>query len=147
MNSMLLWTLVFHVIGLVFWIGGLLVVVSLFRQLPEEALPEAQVALSQAGTKMLNAMATPGAIITIITGIILIEVVGPPVLQQAWLHAKLSLVLGLLVLHGIVYLRARRVSAGLVQLHRRGWMILHAAISLVFFGILICVIPGRLYWK
>jgi uncharacterized membrane protein len=144
---MLLWTTLFHVIGFVFWIGGFLVATSLFGQLSDERSPEGQVALSQAGTKVLNGMATPGAIITIATGIILVDISGPAVLRQTWLQAKLTLVICLVILHAIAYLRARRASAGLVRLPRRSWMILHGAISLIFFGILICVLPGRLYWK
>lgn len=144
---MLLWTIVFHVIGLVFWIGGLLVAISLFGQVSDERSPEGQVALSQAGTKMLNAMATPGAMITIATGIILVGIRGPAVLRETWLQAKIGLVICLVILHGIGYFRARRVSAGMAQLQRRSWTVLHGAISLIFFGILICVLPGRLYWK
>lgn len=144
---MLLWTVLFHVVGIVFWIGGLLVATSLFGQHAEEGSAEAKGALLQAGGRMLKGMATPGAIITIITGVILIELRGASVLRETWLQAKLILVVALLALHGIGYSRARRLSAGTLRVPRKSWMILHGAISLVFFGILICVLPGRLYWK
>jgi protoporphyrinogen IX oxidase len=144
---MLLWTALFHVIGFVFWIGGLLVATSIFGQQSEEQTSEGRVALGQAGTRMLRGMATPGAIITVLTGIILVEVLGPGILRQTWLQAKLTLVICLLILHTIAYFRARDVAAGTLHVPRRSWMILHGAISLVFFGILICVLPGRLYWK
>jgi uncharacterized integral membrane protein (TIGR00701 family) len=142
-----LWTLLFHVVGLVFWIGGLLVATSLFGQYSEERSAEARTALGQAGTRMLNGMANPGAIITIITGIILVDLRGAAILRTTWLQAKLILVICLLVLHGISYIRARKLLAGKLLVARKSWMILHGAISLAFFGILICVLPGRLYWK
>jgi protoporphyrinogen IX oxidase len=144
---MYLWTLLFHVIGFVFWIGGLLVASSLLGRQSEERTPEGQLALVEMGMKMLSGMATPGAVITIVTGIILVRAVGPAAMHQTWLQAKLVLVLCLVALHAIGYVRVRRVSAGTLRVRRRSWMILHGAISLVFFGILICVLPGRLYWK
>ena len=144
---MLLWTVLFHVVGLVFWIGGLLVASSLFGQHSEERSPEGQLALAQVGMRMMNWMATPGAIISIFTGIILVDIVGSAALRETWLQAKLTLVLCLVILHAITYIRARKVSLGILRVPRRSWMILHGAISLVFFGILICVLPGRLYWK
>lgn len=144
---MFLWTLLFHVVGLVFWIGGLLVASSLFGQYSDERTAEGRVALAQGALRMMNGMATPGAIITIVTGILLVEIRGAALLRETWLQGKLILVLCLVILHGIGYVRARRVLAGAVQMPRRSWMVLHGAVSLVFFGILICVLPGRLYWK
>jgi uncharacterized integral membrane protein (TIGR00701 family) len=144
---MFLWTVLFHVVGLVFWIGGLLVASSLFGQHSEERSPEGRLTLAQVGLRMMNGMATPGAIITIITGIILVDIRGAAILRETWLQAKLILVMCLIVLHIIGYVRFRRVSAGTLRVPRRSWMVLHGAISLVFFAILVCVLPGRLYWK
>lgn len=144
---MIMWTLLFHIVGLVFWIGGLLVATSLLGQHADENFPEGQAALGQAEMRMLNGMATPGAVITIITGIILISGQTSFYLHATWFQAKLILVVCLIVLHIIAYSRARRFVAGRLLMPRKSWMILHGAISLVFLGILICVLPGRLYWK
>jgi protoporphyrinogen IX oxidase len=141
------WTLLFHIVGLVFWIGGLLVATSLLGQHSDERSPEGRTALGLAEVRMLSGMANPGAVITIVTGVILIELRGASILHTTWLQGKLILVACLLILHGIAYIRARRLAAGTHRFPRRSWMILHGAISLVFFGILICVLPGRLYWK
>ena len=64
----------------------------------------------------------------------------PHYLLEHWLHAKLLLVLVLIVLDLRVYFRAAAFLAGRVELHRRECMALHGAISLVFFGILILVL-------
>ncbi|MGH9447340.1 MAG: CopD family protein [Terriglobia bacterium] len=144
---MFLWTLLFHVVGLVFWVGGLLVATSIFGQYSDERSPEARTALGQAGTRMLSGMANPGAIITVITGIILVDLRGAEILRTTWLQAKIILVVCLLIMHGIGYVRARKLLTGKLRVPRKSWMVLHGAISLVFFGILICVLPGRLYWK
>lgn len=144
---MIMWTLLFHIVGLVFWIGGLLVATSLLGQHAEENFPEGQAALGQAEMRMLNGMATPGAVITIVTGIILIAGHASFYLHSTWLQSKLILVICLIVLHGIAHVRARKFVAGRLRVPRKNWMILHGAISLVFLGILICVLPGRLYWR
>jgi putative membrane protein len=144
---MVLWVLLFHIIGLVFWIGGLLVATSLLGQHAVESFAEARMALGQAEMRMLNGMASPGALITLITGALLVAGRASFYLHAPWFQAKMVLVLCLLVLHGIAYIRARRQVSGRSHLPRRSWMVLHGAISLIFFGILICVLPGRLYWR
>lgn len=144
---MVMWVLLFHIIGLVFWIGGLLVATSLLGQHAEEAFPEARAALGHAEMRMLNGMANPGALITLITGALLVAGRASFYLHATWFQAKMILVFCLLILHGIAYIRARRLVSGRWRMPRKSWMILHGAISLVFFGILICVLPGRLYWR
>jgi len=144
---MIIWTVLFHVIGLVFWIGGLLVATALLGQHAEEDSSEGQAALARAEMKILNGMANPGAIITVITGILLVSGRTFYYVHSLWFQAKATLVLCLIVLHVITYVRARRFVDGQLLLTRKSWMILHGAISLVFFGILICVLPGRIYWR
>lgn len=147
MEHMIIWTMLFHVIGLVFWIGGLLVATALLGQHAEEGFEEGRAALTRAEMKILNGMANPGAIITIITGIILLYGRIFYYLHSVWFQAKAILVVCLIVLHAITSVRARRFVAGELLVPRKSWMILHGAISLVFFGILICVLPGRIYWR
>ncbi len=144
---MIIWTVLFHVVGLVFWIGGLLVATALLGQHAEEDSGEGRAALARAEMKILNGMANPGAVITVITGILLVYGRTFYYLHSLWFEAKAILVLCLIVLHVITYVRARSFVAGQLVLTRKSWMILHGAISLVFFGILICVLPGRIYWR
>lgn len=141
------WVVLFHIVGMVFWIGGLLVATALLGQHAMEDYPEGRAALGQAELRMLSGMANPGAAIAVITGIILAALRWHHLLHATWFQAKLALVVCLLVLHGITYSRAKRFVAGRLIVPRKNWMILHGAISLVFFLILICVFPGRVYWK
>lgn len=144
---MFTWTVLFHIVGLVFWIGGLLVATALLGQHAKEESPEGQLALAQAESRMLGGMANPGAAITIITGAILAALRGPDILHETWFQSKMVLVLALIILHIIVYIRARQFMEGRRIMTRRNWMVLHGAVSLVFLAILICVLPGRAYWK
>lgn len=141
------WTILFHIVGLVFWIGGLLVATALLGQHAQELDPAAGVALGNGEMRMLRGMANPGAALTIITGVILVAGRADYYLHSTWFQAKLVLVICLIVLHAIAWVRARRFVAGSLFVPRKNWMILHGAISLVFLGILICVLPGRLYWR
>ena len=136
---MVAWILVFHLIGLVFWLGSLLVVTHVLAVHSEEPSPEARAAFGRLEMRLFKGLAHPGAALMVITGAILIGQ-NPHYLLEHWLHAKLLLVLVLIVLDLRVYFRAAAFLAGRVELRRRECMALHGAISLVFFGILILVL-------
>jgi putative membrane protein len=133
------WTLVFHLVGLVFWLGSLLAVTHVLAIHSEEPCMEARAALGRLEMKLFKGLAHPGAALMVITGIILI---GEHLhyLHEHWLQAKLLLVALLVVLDLTVYFRTTAFLAGRVELRRRECMALHGAISLVFFGILILVL-------
>ncbi len=136
MNSAVAWALVVHVIGLVFWMAGLLGV-TLVMAAHAEASPEAGKILARLESKLLNGMAHPGALITIIAGITLIYL-QPAFLRRSWLHAKLSLVVILIGMNFLLHLRARtlRQESGL----RSGqFRMLHGVISALFLGIVVLV--------
>ncbi len=134
------WTLVFHLLGLVFWMGTLLVVTHLMAAHTQETSPEARDALARQEMKFLNRLAHPGAALTVITGIILILTNPSYYLHAAWLHAKLFLVAILLGLNLVVYLRAKAYKAGQISLRRAECMALHGGIALAFLGTLILVL-------
>ena len=136
---MVAWTLVFHMIGLVFWVGSLLVVTHVLALRAGETSPEAQATLSILETKLLHGLAHPGAAIMVVTGFILVGH-DPNLLRQHWLHAKLLFVIILIVLDLRVTFRARAFQEGTVKLTRGECMALHGAIALVFTAILILVL-------
>jgi putative membrane protein len=136
---MVAWTLVFHLTGLVFWVGSLLVVTHVLAIHSVEPSVEARAALGRLEMKLFKGLAHPGAALMVISGIILIAE-HPHYLREHWLHAKLLLVALLIVLDLRAYFRTSAFLAGKVELQRRECMALHGAISLVFFGILILVL-------
>lgn len=140
---MVAWTLVFHILGLVFWVGGLLIETTALGQHTQETSVEARRALGRLEMRLLHAMANPGAVISVMTGIILIWTNPSYFLHAGWLHAKLVLVLALIALHGVVLSRTKSFIAGRIELQRRDCIFLHGAISLIFLGILVCVLPGQ----
>jgi protoporphyrinogen IX oxidase len=136
---MVAWTLVFHIIGLVFWLGGLLVVTRVLAIHTEETSVETRATLSLLETRLFKGFTHPGAALMLITGIMLVSH-DPYYLRQHWLHAKLLLVAILIVLDLRLYFRARAFQAGKIQLTRGECMGMHGVIALVFVGILICVL-------
>lgn len=122
MTSWLLPVLAFHLLGMVLWIGGLFAALL--------ALSAAQPALARRG---LRTLAHPGAAVTVVAGILLVWV-NPVWMRQGWLHAKLALVVVLIVLD-LVMTRALRTGApgppdaGRVRL----W---HSTVGIVFVVIL-----------
>ncbi|MFZ0962421.1 MAG: CopD family protein [Terriglobia bacterium] len=133
------WTLVFHITGLVFWLGSLLVVTQILAIHREEASPETQATLGRLEAKLLKGLAHPGAAIMVITGFILVSQ-NPEYLRQHWLQAKLLLVVVLVALDLLLTFRARAFQQGKIEISRRECMALHGAISLVFLAILVLVL-------
>ena len=139
MNSPLAWALVFHVIGFVFWVGGLLVTTTVLALHTQQDLPQARLPLEHLEVKLLRGMAQPGAANNVLAGLTLIWI-QPGYIYQHWLHAKIFLVAVLIAPDLVVYTRTNAFHNGEIKLDRRECMILHGAISLVFVCILIMVL-------
>ncbi len=78
----------------------------------------------------------------ILAGIGLISTNSSYYLHAPWLHIKLTFVVLLIGLHGIVAVRTKRFGAGTIQLQRGEARLLVVATILIFISILICD-PGR----
>ena len=61
--------LVVHILGLVFWVSGLLVTSMALTRQTQEELPEARQALARLERIFLRGLADPGALLTILAGI------------------------------------------------------------------------------
>jgi putative membrane protein len=136
---MVAWTLVFHIVGLVFWLGSLLVVTQILALHVEEPSAETRVTLSLLETKLLRGLAHPGAAIMVVTGIVLVSQ-DPYALREHWLQAKLVLVAILVALDLRLTFRARAFQGERIELSRRECTFFHGAISLVFLAVLILVL-------
>jgi putative membrane protein len=138
MNSAVAWALVFHVIGFVFWMAGLLVVTQVMAAHAEERSPEAGSALKRLERKLLNGMAHPGALIAIGAGTVLI-VMQPGYLRQSWLHVKLSLVVIVIGMNLFLHMRAQELGDGRSKARPGQFRMLHGVISALFLIIVILV--------
>ena len=138
MNALRGFILALHIFGAIFWLGGLLMIASLLARVPDEVgLPKerflgAARGLFEVGTNI-------GAAVTIGLGIILI-VMEPAVLRQAWLHAKLLLVAVLLFYHVRFYRRIIFLENHPSQSSRREYRVIHGMVSLLLIAILVLAV-------
>jgi putative membrane protein len=140
MNTLFGWTLVFHILGIVFWMGGLLISTHLLRALTLMSSDEARQALSRLLAKVFNGIAHPGAIITILAGMLLFSVNPQYYAAVTWMRVKLLLVLILVALDVATYLMFRAARSGRKKVRQRTLILLHTVTALAFLGVLIMVI-------
>src|SRR5439155_20568978 len=126
-----------HLLGLILWMGGFLVLNKILRRHLEEATQVQQhlVSIEQQIAQTVNI----GAGVTLVTGILLILQSPAAYLTAGWFHAKLLLVLGLFILHGRTLRKMRmirqnpsQVNAGEVGMREGlGGVLLTVALMLV----------------
>ena len=97
------WGIVFHLFGVIIWIGNLLVIASMLSLATEEVGAERE-RLILVSRRLFQIGCNLGALATVFFGIILI-LLDPAVLMVGWLHTKLVLVLVLLYFHYRLYRR------------------------------------------
>jgi len=80
-----------------------------------------------------------GAAVAVVFGIFAI-LAEPGVIEQGWLHVKLTLVLLMLVVHLRLYQRIRAIEDAPLSAARREFAIIHGIVSLLLLGILVLVL-------
>ena len=137
--------LVGHIFGLVLWVSGLLVTSMALTRHTQEVSVEVREALALLERIYLRGLADPGALLTILAGISLIMTKPSYYLHAPWLHIKLTFVLFLIVLHGIVAMRTKAFATGKIQMQRSQARMLVIATLFVFLSILIATLVGQVY--
>jgi protoporphyrinogen IX oxidase len=129
--------LVFHIFGVVFWIGGLLVISSMMALVPDE-VGVAKERIIVLARRLLVVGANIGAGVAIIFGILAI-LSEPGVLTQGWLHLKLLLVLFMMGIHYRLYQRIRALEEAPLDATRREFSVIHGLVSALLLGTLVLV--------
>ena len=137
--------LVVHIFGIVFWVSGLLVTSMALTRHTQETAAEARQALARLERIFLRGLADPGALLVILAGIGLISTRPSYYLHAPWLHIKLTLVLLLIILHGILAVRTKRNATGRIAMQRSEARWLVAGTLLIFLSILIVTLVGQVY--
>jgi protoporphyrinogen IX oxidase len=137
--------LVGHVFGLVFWVSGLLVTSMALTRHTQESSAEARHALARLERIYLRGLADPGAVLTIVAGVCLIMTNSSYYLHAPWLHIKLTFVLFLIGLHGMVAIRTKAFATGRIVLQRSEARILVVATLFLFLCILTATLLGEVY--
>jgi putative membrane protein len=128
------WLLVFHLFGVIFWIGSLLLITSLLAMVPNEVgLPKERFIMI-ASTLFYGGCNIGGAV-TLLFGIALM-VEDKGVLREGWLHVKLGLVFILLLVHLRLHRRIVALSDNPSSTTRSEFRTIHGVVSLLLLAIL-----------
>lgn len=130
--------LALHIFGVIFWLGGLLMVTSLLARVPDEVgLPKERFLGAARG--LFESTVNLGAAISILLGLVLI-ILDPSVLQHGWLHAKLLLVAILLFYHVRFYRRIKFLENNPSQSSSREFRVIHGMVSALLIAILVLTV-------
>jgi putative membrane protein len=128
------WLLVFHLFGVIFWIGSLLLITSLLAMVSDEVGVAKERFIMVASTLFFGGCNIGGAV-AIVFGILLM-VAEPDVLRHGWLHVKLVMVFILLLLHLRLHRRIVALSDNPSSVTRAEFRVIHGVVSLVLLAIL-----------
>ncbi len=130
--------LALHIFGVIFWMGGLLMIASFLARVPEEVgLPKGRFLSAARG--LFESATNLGAAITIVLGLLLI-MMDPSVLRQRWLEAKLLLVAILLFYHVRFYRRIIFLENNPSHSTRREFRVIHGMVSALLIAILVLTV-------
>jgi protoporphyrinogen IX oxidase len=130
--------LVFHLFGVILWIGSLLVISSMMALVPDEvgAARERMIVIAR---RLFHVSSNIGAIVAVIFGIFMV-LLDPRVMLHGWMHAKIALVLVLLFFHVKLYRRVIALENDPGSATRREFSMIHGIVSLLLLLILVLVL-------
>ena len=134
MSNIIGWLLVFHLFGVIFWIGSLLLIASLLAMVSDEVGVAKERFIMVASTLFFGGCNIGGAV-ALVFGILLM-VAEPAVLQQGWLHIKLVLVFILLLVHLRLHRRIVALSDNPSSVTRAEFRVIHGVVSMMLLAIL-----------
>lgn len=135
------WLKALHIISVVAWMAGLLYLPRLFAY-HTAAAPggEAAETFKVMERRLLRAIMNPAMIATYLFGGALLAAQGSEVWREGWLHAKLTLVVVLTVLHHLMAKWRKDLAAGRNRHSARFYRIMNEIPALLMIGIVIFVV-------
>jgi len=133
-TGLIKWGIIFHLFGVIIWIGNLLVIATMLSLAAEE-VGAARERLIVVSRRLFQIGGNLGALATVFFGIILI-LLEPSVLMVGWLHTKLVLVLVLLYFHYRLYRRILNPENHPSGASAREFKMIHGIVSALLLAIL-----------
>jgi protoporphyrinogen IX oxidase len=128
----------FHLFAAIIWIGGLLTLTSVLARVPDEVgLPRERLLGTVRST--YKGAVNIGAIITIFMGVVNIAL-QPEVMRQGWLHAKLLLIVAILLYQWRIYRRITQLEENPSASSGGEFRMAHGILSLLVLAILLLAI-------
>ena len=134
MGNIIGWLLVFHLFGVIFWIGSLLLIASLLAMVDDE-VGVARERFIMVASRLFYGGCNIGGAVAILFGILLM-IKEPEVLRQGWLHVKLGLVFILLLVHLRLHRRIVALTDNPSSVTRVEFRVIHGVVSLLLLAIL-----------
>jgi putative membrane protein len=128
------WLLVFHLFGVIFWIGSLLLIASLLAMVDNEVGVAKERFIMVASSLFYGGCNIGGAVAIIFGTLLMVE--EPELLRQGWLHVKLGLVFILLLVHLRLHRRIVALSDNPSSVTRVEFRVIHGVVSLLLLAIL-----------
>jgi putative membrane protein len=135
---------VLHLLGAVLWTGGLLALSRVLMAMTRLPAAQRPGLLYIAGR--LNILALLGAGLSLPSGLYQLSLWPDGSFRHAgWLHAKITLIVGLVVVHGLCWnkLKQWRTAGEQTALPRGAAAAMHGVIGLVLIGVLLAVYLGK----
>jgi len=128
------WLLVFHLFGVIFWIGSLLLIASLLAMVDNEVGVAKERFIMVASTLFYGGC-NIGGVVAILFGVLLM-IAEPALLRQGWLHVKLGLVFILLLVHLRLHRRIVALTDNPSSVTKVEFRVIHGVVSLLLLAIL-----------
>lgn len=140
------YSIAFHIVGLVMWLGGLMILTRCLKIFSAPFSAESKPVLDgfrNIVKRLLYGFIVPGALVSLVSGLYQLFTVGPDVyMKQGWFHSKLTLVAILFVVTFVVAMQVSKAGRGEV-LDKGKLMMLHAISSLSLIAIVFLTMISR----
>lgn len=137
---MMLWVKAFHLIAMVCWFAALFYLPRLFvyHSMSEDSLSIERFKIME--RKLYRGIATPSMIATIVLGLWLLSYNLQGYMQSGWMHAKLSLVVLLVIYHVYCGMLVKRFAQDLNQKNHVFYRWFNEAPVLILVGVIVLVV-------
>jgi protoporphyrinogen IX oxidase len=136
-----LWIKALHIIAMIAWMAGLLYLPRLFVYHCEAEHGSNRAAMLEImERRLLRAIMTPAMVMVFISALVLLWLRGFEDFSDGWLHAKLVLVLGLAVAHGLMARWRKDFANGANQHSQRFYRIANEVPTVLMIAIVVLVV-------
>lgn len=134
----------FHILGVIFWMAGLLVLTGLIRFFESHPSEKSGMTYQSLCRKYFFGFVVPGIVITSLSGFHQFGVIGVSYyMRQGWMHGKVTLLIFLFAVSWILFRAVNDIKAG-KKLNPKKFGMLHGLVGACIIGILIMTYLGRI---
>ncbi len=128
------WLLVFHLFGVILWVGSLLLIASLLAAVSDE-VGVAKERFILVANRLFSGGSNSGGAVAIAFGVLLM-IADPAVIRHGWIYAKIGLVIVLLGAHIHLQRRIVALTDNPSSVTRREFRVMHGLASVLLLAIL-----------